>query len=134
MFLPKKNKAKNVQQWRNGGRNSLIRKWISRKWWKIDFEFKIGRCTLYVRWKWWHECLTRKIDDENVCERLHIGIFSNLSTMIRICKEYIVLNSAKVFQSAGLLKCERETLAHILKLSILECSEVDIFHMRACAG
>lgn len=68
------------------------------------------------------------INNKNVCELLSSAILYDLQQLIKHCEMCIISNTLAVFQSAGFLKCEKFVLARILKLNVLSCSEVEVFH------
>lgn len=44
------------------------------------------------------------------------------------CEAIISLNTADVFKSAAFLKCNHETLSHILRIESMSCDETDVFN------
>lgn len=67
------------------------------------------------------------LTNENVCNILPLVNFDEQDALMKICEKRILLNAGEVFASAGFLECSKEALAHILKMNLLPCSEVDIF-------
>lgn len=67
------------------------------------------------------------LTNENVCSILPLIDFDEQQELMKICEKRILMNTAEVFASAGFLECSKEALAHILKMNLLPCSEVDIF-------
>lgn len=73
------------------------------------------------------QILKKDLTNENVCIVLANALHCAQNDVIKICELFIVLNTASLFKSADFLDCSRETLAHILKMQLLSCSEVEIF-------
>lgn len=73
------------------------------------------------------EFVASLINNENVCGRLQLAIQHEQLELVKICRTHILLNSVAVFKSAGFLACDRQVLAHILKMPLLSCSEVKVF-------
>lgn len=67
------------------------------------------------------------LTNENVCNILPLVDFDEHNELMRICERRIMLNTAKVFASAGFLDCNKVALGYILRMNLLPCSEVDVF-------
>lgn len=52
-----------------------------------------------------------------------------MTTRMKFCERFIILNTGAVLKSSGFLECDRQTLAHILKANLLICSEVELFEV-----
>lgn len=70
------------------------------------------------------------LTNENVCTTLSLAIFHDHKDLMKACEMRILLNTSDVLESAGFLECNKNALAHILKMNVLSCSEVDVF--QAC--
>lgn len=69
---------------------------------------------------------------DNVCQIYGLGILFNREKATEFCGRMIRDNTNPVFQTEGFLNCDREILAHILKLENLSCLEVDVFKACMC--
>lgn len=70
------------------------------------------------------------LDVENVCSILKLAISYNHTKLIKECEIFIIVNSEAVLKSADFLQCDKEVLAHILKLDMLSLPEFNVF--KAC--
>lgn len=70
------------------------------------------------------------ISVEIVCSTLQFAILYKQAKLIKECEKFIIVNTEAVLSSADFLKCDKDVLAHILKLNMLSWSEFHIF--KAC--
>lgn len=73
------------------------------------------------------DMLKNNLTNENVCAILPLVAFDEDNKLAKICEARILLNTADVFASTGFLECSKEALAHILRMDLLPCSEVQVF-------
>lgn len=71
--------------------------------------------------------LKEDLTNENVCTTLSLAIRHNQEELMELCEKQILVNTTEVFPSAAFLRCEVRVLAHILRMNLLSCSEVDVF-------
>lgn len=79
------------------------------------------------------DCMTflvETMDNENVCTILQRAVLYDQTELLKMCEKHIIINTAAVFQSANFLECDQKILAHILKMNLFSCSEVEVF--QAC--
>lgn len=73
------------------------------------------------------QILKNDLTGENVCVVLAHAIPCNQNEVIKVCEKYILVNTASVFKSAGFSECDKEVLAHIMKMNVLSCTEIEMF-------
>lgn len=73
------------------------------------------------------EFLRKGLTNENVCTTLSLAIRYGREGLMEFCEKRILANTADVFSSATFLKCGVRVMAHILRMNLLSCSEVDVF-------
>lgn len=64
---------------------------------------------------------------ENIFTILHLAILYDRSELLKSCMDFVILNTMDVLNSAGFLKCDRQTLVHILNANLFVCSEIELF-------
>lgn len=72
--------------------------------------------------------IERNLNESNVCLAYGYAILYELDELKDECEIIISLHPKEVFESQHFLECERETLAHILRIDSMACSEVDVFN------
>lgn len=73
------------------------------------------------------EFLMNTLSGENIFVALYIGSLYERQELIKACESFIAVNTEAVLKSPGFLQCDKQVLAHILKMDVLSCTEVDIF-------
>lgn len=93
---------------------------------QLGHKYKVKKCV--------EDCIQFSIDtieknlsSENVCAALFLAIQYNRQELIKLCETCIILDTAAVFDSIAFLQCEKFILAHILKMNVFSCSEVEVF-------
>lgn len=74
--------------------------------------------------------IVRSLDDQNDCDQLSLAILYEQKDWIELCEKRIMINTDAVFDSVEFLKCDKIALAHILKMDVLLCTEIEVF--KAC--
>lgn len=71
--------------------------------------------------------LKNTLNESNVCIAYEVALLYEQDELKKACKTLIGLNTAAVLKSSDFLSCSRSTLAAILQLDWLTCSEVELF-------
>lgn len=90
----------------------------------LGYKYNVKKCV--------EDCIQFLIDtyglnSENVCAALFLAIQYDRRELIKLCETCITLDTAAVFDSVAFLRCEWFVLAHILKMNVFSCSEVEVF-------
>lgn len=67
------------------------------------------------------------LNESDIWTALHLaGRFDN-QELKKACDTFIIVNTTAIFKSTEFSECTKEQLAHIVKMNILSCSEVEVF-------
>lgn len=69
-----------------------------------------------------------KLRLENICWTYQLAIYLKHERLLKTCESKIRSRIKRIFALDTFKRIDRETLKHILELSDLECSEVDVFN------
>lgn len=78
----------------------------------------IDGCTQFV---------IRNLTIENVCSVLERAKSKSQTKLIKECEIFIIVNTEAVLKSLNFLACDKDVLAHILKLNMLSVPESSVF-------
>lgn len=73
------------------------------------------------------EFVKEKLSLNQMCWGYQLAIFVKNKTLIEFCEQNINKSSKEIFASEDFLRCDEETLKHILQLN-LTCRETDVFN------
>lgn len=68
----------------------------------------------------------------NLCWGYRLALLYEIKTLREFCKQRISVNAKKLFATADFMQCDREVLLQILKVSTLNCSDIEL--LDACVS
>lgn len=71
--------------------------------------------------------LKAALTNDDICAGLTLAIIYGQTELIDHCDRQIMLNTKAIFKSDSFLHCGRRTLAHIMRMNLLSCSEPEVF-------
>lgn len=73
------------------------------------------------------EFLKDTLNEGNVCIAMDLAILYDQDELIKLCEKQVLLNTSAVLKSNSFIEGDRRILAHILKMNLFTCSEVELF-------
>lgn len=64
---------------------------------------------------------------DNILFVLSLAMLYGHSELVKLCEQFIILNTIAVLNSAGFLECNRPILTYILNKNLFICSEIELF-------